>query len=481
MKRLSDLGDQLEAFGSAVDFEIFRGDLVLALAYSENGQGGRPPFDPVMMFKILVIQAANNLSDERTEFLINDRLSFMRFLGLGLSDRVPDARTIWAVYAEVTKAEAIKTLFARFDAALRVAVISPCPGRLSTRALSLRRASATLRRRRRAIKEGRIPEDWKDKPAKLRQKDRDARWTVKFTRAKPKEDGSTPPLDLAIPVFGYQNHVSIDCGFGFVRKWAATDAAVYEGARLREGLLDKTNTASSSSLAHTAYRSLANEAFMEKHGFTSRVHRKKPKGRAMPGAIRAGRQCQIENPRACRACVRRTKGPNGSVHPHHRNRAGNHQDRHGQSRLQHQTARVSCVEGWPRSAPNAAADRKITSPMRRRPTKHHPNIAEIVQSAQHPELLEVSSLNEIGQDPYSCDSLDGSDYVETAYSIATDKRGARHIWLSYVRCSRRTVLGRRSAGRCLRLGIDMESLRQQSGELQSDADLKKLPHVVSRR
>ena len=98
MKRLSDLGDQLEAFGSAVDFEIFRGDLVLALARSENGQGGRPPFDPVMMFKILVIQAANNLSDERTEFLINDRLSFMRFLGLGLSDRVPDARTIWTCH-----------------------------------------------------------------------------------------------------------------------------------------------------------------------------------------------------------------------------------------------------------------------------------------------------------------------------------------------------------------------------------------------
>ena len=46
-----------------------------------------------MMLKVLVIQTANNLSDERTEFLINDRLSFMRFLGLRLSDRVPDART----------------------------------------------------------------------------------------------------------------------------------------------------------------------------------------------------------------------------------------------------------------------------------------------------------------------------------------------------------------------------------------------------
>src|SRR2546421_8726174 len=52
-----------------------------------------------------------------------------------------------------------------------------------------------------------------------------------------------------------------------------------------------------------------------------------------------------------------------------------------------------CVDGWPHSAPNAAADRKITSPMRRRSTKHHPNIAEIVQSAQHLELLEVSSLD----------------------------------------------------------------------------------------
>lgn len=91
LKRLSDLGDQLEAFAGAVDFEIFRADLVKALAYSDGSQGGRPPFDPVMMFKVLIIQAANSLSDERAEFLISDRLSFMRFLGLGLSDRVPDA------------------------------------------------------------------------------------------------------------------------------------------------------------------------------------------------------------------------------------------------------------------------------------------------------------------------------------------------------------------------------------------------------
>jgi transposase, IS5 family len=74
-----------------------------------------------MMFKILVIQATNNLADERAEFLINDRLSFVRFLGLGLSDRVPDARTIWLFREKLTKAGAIKALFERFDATLRQA------------------------------------------------------------------------------------------------------------------------------------------------------------------------------------------------------------------------------------------------------------------------------------------------------------------------------------------------------------------------
>jgi len=72
---------------------------------------------------------------------------------------------------------------------------------------------------------------------------------------------------------------------GFIRKWAATDAAAYEGTRLREGLLDRSNTASGV-WADTAYRSAANEAFMEKNGFVSRVHRKKPKGRPMPAAMR---------------------------------------------------------------------------------------------------------------------------------------------------------------------------------------------------
>src|SRR5918995_2095717 len=119
LKRLSDLGDQLEAFTRAVDYEQFRPSLDAGLAYADGVKGGRPPLDPVMMFKVLVIQAANGLSDERAEYLINDRLSFMRFLGLGLDDRVPDARNIWLFREGLARAvldgrPAIQVLFARF-------------------------------------------------------------------------------------------------------------------------------------------------------------------------------------------------------------------------------------------------------------------------------------------------------------------------------------------------------------------------------
>jgi hypothetical protein len=91
---LSAAGDPLERLGSVVDFEVFRGPLIASLRRSVRGKGGRPPFDPVLMFKILVLRALYSLSDEATEFQIKDRLSFQRFLGLGLDGTVPDATTV---------------------------------------------------------------------------------------------------------------------------------------------------------------------------------------------------------------------------------------------------------------------------------------------------------------------------------------------------------------------------------------------------
>ncbi len=286
LKDLSAKGDTLERLNGLVDFEMFRPDLARAVPRSDGAKGGRPPFDHVFMFKVLILQTSHSLSDERTEFLIKDRLSFMRFLGLGRADPVPDANTIWSFREALTRATldgkpAIEVLFARFDAALRAAGSIAMSGQIVDATLVPAPRQRNTAAEKAEMEAGGIPAEWQARPAKLRHKDRDARWTVKFTKAKPAQDGTVPAVDLAIPVFGYQNHLGIDRGFGLIRTWKATDAAAYEGRVLREGLLDKTNTAGAV-WADTAYRSQANERFMAENGFVSRVHRKKPAGRPMP-------------------------------------------------------------------------------------------------------------------------------------------------------------------------------------------------------
>ena len=79
LKQLSAKGDSLERLNAVVDFELFRADLQRAVPRSDRAKGGRPSFDHVLMFKTLVLQTSHNLSDERTEYLIRDPLSFIAF------------------------------------------------------------------------------------------------------------------------------------------------------------------------------------------------------------------------------------------------------------------------------------------------------------------------------------------------------------------------------------------------------------------
>ena len=77
---MSTLGDPLERMNNHVDFEMFRTLLQDALTKEAKGKGGRPPYDYVMMFKVLILQRFYNISDDQVEYQINDRMSFMRFL-----------------------------------------------------------------------------------------------------------------------------------------------------------------------------------------------------------------------------------------------------------------------------------------------------------------------------------------------------------------------------------------------------------------
>lgn len=65
LERLSAYGDPLEELGRIIDFEAFRPTLVAALAYGDGAKGGRPPYDPVVMLKVLILAAQNNVSDAR--------------------------------------------------------------------------------------------------------------------------------------------------------------------------------------------------------------------------------------------------------------------------------------------------------------------------------------------------------------------------------------------------------------------------------
>jgi transposase, IS5 family len=109
----------LEELGRIVDFEDFRVILDNALAYSDGKKGGRPPYDPVAMFKILILAAQNKIADARMEYLIRDRLSWLRFLGFDLGAPTPDANTMRLFGERLTDAKVITVLFDAFDNRLR--------------------------------------------------------------------------------------------------------------------------------------------------------------------------------------------------------------------------------------------------------------------------------------------------------------------------------------------------------------------------
>ena len=112
---LSKHGDPLEVLDATVDFEYFRDWLVDGLGYGNGTKGGRPPFDPVSMFKALILQAQHNLCDARMEFMIRHGLSWMRFLGLGPGSPTPDKNTIHLFRNKLTETGTLKQVMRAFD------------------------------------------------------------------------------------------------------------------------------------------------------------------------------------------------------------------------------------------------------------------------------------------------------------------------------------------------------------------------------
>lgn len=119
LQKLSELGDSLERL-NVINWEMFRPELKNALHKERKSNAGRPPYDCVLLFKTLVLQRIYNLSDDQTEYQINDRMSFMRFLGLSIHSKVPDAKTIWLFKDTLTQSVVIEKLFRQFEKELEL-------------------------------------------------------------------------------------------------------------------------------------------------------------------------------------------------------------------------------------------------------------------------------------------------------------------------------------------------------------------------
>ena len=250
--KLLQTRDFLEQVNRLVEWELFRPVLESAIARKDSDKGGRPAFDLVLMFKILVLQALYNLSDEQTEYQILDRLSFMRFLGFELHDTVPDARTVWLFREKLAAANAVEELFAQFDSMLNAGGFKASGGQIIDATFVEVPRQRNSRDDNKTIKAGGVPEGWSAK--KKAHKDTDARWTKKNN----------------VSFFGYKNHVNADRKHKLIRQYTVTDASVHDSQEM-DSILDADND-SRETWADSAYRSDAQQQWLEENNYTSRIH-----------------------------------------------------------------------------------------------------------------------------------------------------------------------------------------------------------------
>jgi len=264
MAGLFDYEDQLEKINQhqpplnklnkVINWEIFRDSLETALYVKPKGAGGRPAYDRVMMFKILILQKYYNLSDEQTEFQIKDRLSFMQFLGLQIGDNVPDEKTIWLFKEQLKEKKLAKKLFKLFtDQLLNKGIVAKEGSMVDASFVDVPR-QRNSREDNKTIKEGNIPQSFKDKASKHSQKDTDARWMTKNAERH----------------FGYKNHVNGDANTKIITQYSVSSASPHDSTEL-SNVIDNTDKIL---YADSAYRSKKIEEELQEKKIISHVHEK---------------------------------------------------------------------------------------------------------------------------------------------------------------------------------------------------------------
>lgn len=238
MEKLTKLGDPLEQLNGIVNWQMFVPVLDRAIPREKSDKGGRPPLDNLLMFKVLVIKRLYNLSHEQTEYQINDRISFMRFLGLVIGERIPDEKTIWLYEDMLSKSAVGKELFELFFAAIDDKGYVTRAGSIVDASFMEAPKRKNTKEQRETLKKGETPQEWADPnhPQKLMQRDTDATWTKKGNEAH----------------FGYKDNVKVDLESKLIVDYNVTTASTND-LKGAQGLFDEHDNAA---YGDSAYPSL---------------------------------------------------------------------------------------------------------------------------------------------------------------------------------------------------------------------------------
>lgn len=225
-EKLKKQGNPLLKMKYLIDWELFRPIIENSINEESKGTGGRPPYDSILKFKMLILQRLYNISDEQLEYQVNDRLSFMQFLELTIADDVPDCNTIRYFRDRLISKGIIEKLFNAFEELLQAKGYIAHEGSIIDASFVEVPKQRNTRDENKDIKEGKMPEGW-DTPEnknKLSHKDTDARWTKKNNQL----------------YYGYKDHVKIDAKSKLITKYKVTDASVHDSQTLQD-LLDETD------------------------------------------------------------------------------------------------------------------------------------------------------------------------------------------------------------------------------------------------
>jgi IS5 family transposase len=203
----------LVKIGQIMSWELFEPILLEAVLKPAKGPGGRPRFNPLLMFKILVIQKLQGLADDDVSIKIADCHSFKLFLGITPTDLIPNGQTISDFRNDLTESGAFDKLFTVFFNFLQKhGIATGSQGVMIDSSYVEVPIQRNTREQNATLKAGEIPPEFAADPKLAAHKDCDACWAIKG----------------GVTFFGFKTHVKVDVESKIIMDGVTTDAAVHD-------------------------------------------------------------------------------------------------------------------------------------------------------------------------------------------------------------------------------------------------------------